>query len=96
MYWNAADNTGNDTTWYFTDDPDNLGANNEISKVGNGSITEEKNYIRDYRLLPKYKSGQFLVIEKDADTGYLRINEIIMTFGEMGKYLKERTWHRMI
>ena len=85
MYWSATDFTGNDTTWYFTDNPDSLSGQNEISDPGH-NMTEEKSYVREYRLLPKYQSGRFLVIEKAPDTGYLRINEIIMTFAEMRKF----------
>ena len=65
-------------------------------------VVEKKNYIREYRLLPKYQSGRFLVIEKDADTGYLKINEIIMTFAEMRKFVVRTvastrvTWKRII
>ena len=83
MYWKAASFTGNDNTWYFTDDPDNLGGN-ELSA---GDLEYEgKGYLKEYRLLPNYKWGQFLVIKKDADKGRLRINELIMTFAEMREY----------
>ena len=44
MYWSATDFTGNDTTWYFTDNPDNLGGK-EIGE--GGDLEEEKNYIRE-------------------------------------------------
>ena len=84
VYWSATDFTGNDTTWYFTDDPGNL-SGKELT--ANGSLLEEKNYIREYRLLQKYQRGQFLVIAKAVDTGYLKMNEIIMTFAEIREYI---------
>ena len=37
VYWSATDFTGNDTTWYFTDDPDNLGGR-ELSNSNSGRI----------------------------------------------------------
>ena len=83
VYWSATDFTGNDTTWYFTDDPGNL-SGKELTNTGD--LLEEKNFISEYRLLPKYQRGQFLVIAKAVDTGYLKINEIIMTFAEIRKY----------
>ena len=82
MYWKAADFTGDDNTWYFTDDPDNVG--NELSA---GDVEDMgKGYVKEYRLLHNYTWGQFLVIEKDAGKGPLKIMELIMTFAEMREY----------